>query len=994
MQKIDESLYSRQLYVIGKDAMEKMMNSRILVIGMDGLGQEVVKNLCLMGVSHISIFDKEKIKEEDYAIGFYFKKASLGEVRDASLVHKFRSLNEYVQVEVVDSLESFKEYDLVIVCDEQMSKQVEMNRRARRDSCKYISCQVRGLFSQVFCDFGTDFVCLDQTGEIPVTGMINDITPEGVLTVVEGQRHGLEDGDIIRILHKEEYEGSLFKVQSLNHSSMQLHKIDGISIMDIENESTKPFKFTEVYGGDFEQVKKPKMLHFRSLEEAIEQPKILSYHFGDLNREEVIHKCFLALSDYLQSFGVFPNANNFLSYFIKKHENLYEYETLIREFGRQSNTTLMPIVSIVGGFVAQEALKAISFKFNPVNQFLYFDALEVLHNVEEREEEKYEGRYGSLLKIFGKENVEKLFALKIFLVGSGAIGCEHLKNLVMCGMGTEGEINVTDMDSIEQSNLTRQFLFSKGDVSKMKAEVAVREVKKLNEDFGAKANGESSESTKKVKSQGSTVLKYFNLKVGQETEEVFSDQFFKRMDIVANALDNVEARLYIDSRCLLSRKHLVDAGTSGTKGNVQVVVPYYTEPYGASRDPPEKSIPLCTIKNFPHAIEHTIEWAMSEFRFRFHDQILSIRDYLEDPSSHQEESEEEMDEVTKKISGISKETIQDVVREIPRNVEGCIKSALMLFVRYFHTSIKQLLTTFPPDSKTKEGQPFWMPPKRAPTPINFDVSNDLHVTFVLSVANIYSMTFGINQKIPREKVVDFITNHILAPENDCSNINSTIVTNISTDTSSANTSSTNNNFSVAEFEKDDDSNFHVDFVYSAANLRASNYKIKNSTRLEIKGIAGRIIPAIATTTAVVSGLATLEMIKMAIGVPNNKFKNYFLNLALPFFASSDPLEASKQTYKIEDKSFSFTVWNRLEYKDTKLSNILKAFEIQFKRPLTMITAENSLIYWDIDDRYKKNLDLKISQIVPQAKGKMFVALDALTDNDEEEFPRIIVLYDQ
>jgi len=53
--QIDESLYSRQLYVIGKDAMEKMMKSRILVIGLDGLGQEVVKNLCLTGVSQIYI---------------------------------------------------------------------------------------------------------------------------------------------------------------------------------------------------------------------------------------------------------------------------------------------------------------------------------------------------------------------------------------------------------------------------------------------------------------------------------------------------------------------------------------------------------------------------------------------------------------------------------------------------------------------------------------------------------------------------------------------------------------------------------------------------------------------------------------------------------------------------------------------------------------------------------------------------------------------------
>lgn len=54
--------------------------------------------------------------------------------------------------------------------------------------------------------------------------------------------------------------------------------------------------------------------------------------------------------------------------------------------------------------------------------------------------------------------------------------------------------------------------------------------------------------------------------------------------------------------------------------------------------------------------------------------------------------------------------------------------------------------------------------------------------------------------------------------------------------------------------QDDDSNFHIDFIAAAANLRARNYSIPEGDRLRIKRIAGRIIPAIATTTAAVSGL--------------------------------------------------------------------------------------------------------------------------------------------
>jgi len=65
-----------------------------------------------------------------------------------------------------------------------------------------------------------------------------------------------------------------------------------------------------------------------------------------------------------------------------------------------------------------------------------------------------------------------------------------------------------------------------------------------------------------------------------------------------------------------------------------------------------------------------------------------------------------------------------------------------------------------------------------------------------------------------------------------------------------------------EFEKDDDSNFHIDFMAATANLRARNYSIAEADRFKIKMIAGKIIPAIATTTAMVVGAVGLEIYKV------------------------------------------------------------------------------------------------------------------------------------
>ncbi len=63
------------------------------------------------------------------------------------------------------------------------------------------------------------------------------------------------------------------------------------------------------------------------------------------------------------------------------------------------------------------------------------------------------------------------------------------------------------------------------------------------------------------------------------------------------------------SRCVTNRKPLMESGTLGAKGHVQVIVPDLTETYSNQQDPPEESVPYCTLKSFPATIEHTIQWA-------------------------------------------------------------------------------------------------------------------------------------------------------------------------------------------------------------------------------------------------------------------------------------------------------------------------------------------------------------------------------------------------
>merc|ERR1712086_146110 len=95
----------------------------------------------------------------------------------------------------------------------------------------------------------------------------------------------------------------------------------------------------------------------------------------------------------------------------------------------------------MGGVVAQEVLKACTGKFMPIDQWIYFDATECAPGADQTvgtpgEGAESDGRDSSMITVFGEEGFEKLKKLNLFVVGSGALGCEILKNIAMMGLSS------------------------------------------------------------------------------------------------------------------------------------------------------------------------------------------------------------------------------------------------------------------------------------------------------------------------------------------------------------------------------------------------------------------------------------------------------------------------------------------------------------------------------------------------------------------------------
>lgn len=223
-----------------------------------------------------------------------------------------------------------------------------------------------------------------------------------------------------------------------------------------------------------------------------------------------------------------------------------------------------------------------------------------------------------------------------------------------------------------------------------------------------------------------------------------------------------------------------------------------------------------------------------------------------------------------------------LIDERPKSIEDCVRWARLQWQSYFANQIQQLLHNFPADQLTSTGQPFWSGPKRCPTALTYDADDDLHLDYVFAGANLRAELYGIPQNRDRAAIKAMVqkvhvepfkpksvkiatTDAEMQAQDNSMQVDVDQVGNIIAELEKIAPELVGLRMSPIEFEKDDDTNLHMDFIVAASNLRATNYKIQLANRHESKLIAGKIIPAIATTTALVSGLAMLEIYKLVQG---------------------------------------------------------------------------------------------------------------------------------
>ncbi|KAK1437031.1 hypothetical protein QVD17_02816 [Tagetes erecta] len=968
MQDIDEDLHSRQLAVYGRETMRRLFASNVLISGMQGLGAEIAKNLILAGVKSVTLHDEGLVELWDLSSNFIFSEKDVGKNRALASAQKLQELNNAVLVSTLSTKftkEQLSNFQAVVFTDINLETAIEFDNYCHNHQppIAFIKTEVRGLFGNIFCDFGPEFTVIDVDGEEPHTGIVASISNDNpaLVTCADDERLEFQDGDLVIFseIHgmAELNDGKPRKVKNCRPYSFFLE------------EDTTSFG-TYVKGGIVTQVKQSKVLNFKPLKEALKTPgEFLLSDFSKFDRPPLLHLAFQALDKFMCELGRFPvagsedDAQKLISIATAMNESLGDGKLedlnpkLLRHFAYGARAVLNPMAAMFGGIVGQEVVKACSGKFHPLLQFFYFDSVESLPTepLEPSDYKPLNTRYDAQISVFGAKFQNKLENTKSFVVGSGALGCEFLKNLALMGVscGADGKLTVTDDDVIEKSNLSRQFLFRDWNIGQAKSTVAASAAALINPRLKIEA---------------------LQNRVGPETENVFDDTFWENSSVVINALDNVNARLYVDQRCVYFQKPLLESGTLGAKCNTQTVIPHLTENYGASRDPPEKQAPMCTVHSFPHNIDHCLTWARSEFEGLLEKTPSEVNAYLSNPSEYTTAMRNAGDAQARDNL---ERVLECLERERCETFQDCITWARLKFEDYFSNRMKQLIYTFPEDAVTSNGAPFWSAPKRFPRPLEFSVSDLSHLNFVLAGSILRAETFGIpipdwakNPKklaeaVDRVIVPDFQPKQGVKIETD---ENATSLSSASIDDAAVieelikkleqHRKTLPSGFIVKpiQFEKDDDTNYHMDFIAGLANMRARNYSIPEVDKLRAKFIAGRIIPAIATSTAMATGLVCLELYKVIDGGHKvEDYRNTFANLALPLFSMAEPVPPKV----IKHQDMSWTIWDRWTIKGNPTLRELIKWLADKGLDAYSISCGSCLLYNNMFPRHKDRMDKKV-----------------------------------
>jgi len=319
---------------------------------------------------------------------------------------------------------------IVVVINKTIEETIEINNKCRQNNSKMVYIMCSGLSGSLFVDALDEHIVMDTTGEIRESIQIKDIKyVNNMITIHCDMNYNLNIGDMVQFKYLQGtsinvlYDYEWYVVETNSNNFKIQSKCNFVFPLDFE-----------FINGTIEYIMVPTTFNHNSL------INMLSYTDNITN-----------------------NINAILS---------NNYKDVMNEFILTKDIYFEPVTSIMCGIASTEIIKLISHKYIPTSQWFTWSDHSIFPKEVYITTESVLSYY-KMLKV-------KLTEQNILMVGCGALGCEWLKILSQIGCGQKGTIDVVDMDNIEHSNLSRQYLFRPYHVGMMKCKVAIDMIKENN----------------------------------------------------------------------------------------------------------------------------------------------------------------------------------------------------------------------------------------------------------------------------------------------------------------------------------------------------------------------------------------------------------------------------------------------------------------------------------------------------------------------------------
>lgn len=313
----EAALYDRQIRLWGLDSQKRLRASRILLVGLGGLGAEVAKNIILAGVNSVTLLDNQNVSEDDLCCQFLVTADDTSKNRAECSLSQAQQLNPMVAVTVdTEAITSktkdfFSNFDVVILTKCSKAEMIRVNEICRQSSIKFFAGDVCGYFGYSFTD------------------------------LIE---HKFAEEKLINIQIKQDSDAP----KTIQETKVEQKTISFVSLK-------------KAFDTDWNAEKNAKQL------------KTLSSSY-------FILQCLLNFRSLHSRSPLRNRRNQDTSELVRLRDELLESMGVSKDrlddtFASAVFAELSPVCAIVGGMLAQEVVKAVSCKDRPFNNFFFFNGL-------------------------------------------------------------------------------------------------------------------------------------------------------------------------------------------------------------------------------------------------------------------------------------------------------------------------------------------------------------------------------------------------------------------------------------------------------------------------------------------------------------------------------------------------------------------------------------------------------------------------------------------